>query len=411
MTQPAPEPSGVPPAGAQTAVPPDAATETMRILLVEDDPATRKILQKQLGMNGYAVEVAENGARGLSLAGELWPDIIISDWMMPEMDGRTLCSKIKADPDLASIYFIMLTAKDLREDRVTGLDSGADEYLIKPCDLTELLARVRAAQRIITLRQALSKKNEELEAAMRRINHELEVTSAIQRSLLPQKLPAFPDYQFAAWYHPSTECSGDYYDIFELGEGRFSVIMADVSGHGTPAMVAMALARSLVHHLAPKAPSPADLLMQANRLLYDHLPTSQYLTAFYGICEMKTGRITYSSAGQNPPFLLRGRSGESEYLPNCEGFPLKLVTPDAEYQNHEVGLESGEALLLYTDGIPEACNPGGELFGSERLSKAILESGAVSPAELVESIKSRLDAFTEDLPLEDDVSMLAFRRA
>lgn len=411
MTQPAPDALGDAPGDDNPAVPPEAAEPITRILIVEDDPATRKILQKQLGMNGYAVEVAENGARGWEAAGAIMPDIIISDWMMPEMDGRALCSKIKADPDLASIYFIMLTAKDLSEDRITGLDSGADEYLVKPCELTELLARVRAAQRIITLRQALSRKNEELERALQRINHELEITSAIQRSLLPQKLPEFPDYDFAAWYHPSTECSGDYYDIFDLGEGRFSVIMADVSGHGTPAMVAMALVRSLMHHLAPTGVSPAELLMQANRLLYDHLPTSQYLTAFYGICERATGRMTYSSAGQNPPFLLRGEGPAGGYLPNCEGFPLKLVTPDAEYENHEMELKAGDTLLLYTDGIPEACDADGEMFGSERLSETVLASGASSPRALVDSVQLRLNRFTRNLPFEDDVTVLAVRRA
>lgn len=409
MTQPAPEPADPSAAGAESAIQPDAGSRLTRILVVEDDMATRKILEKQLSMNGYETATAENGVEALSIAGETQPEIVISDWMMPEMDGLTLCSHIKADPALASIYFIMLTAKDLREDRISGLDSGADEYLVKPCELNELLARVRAAQRIITLRQQLSKKNQELEAAMRRINHELEVTSEIQRSLLPQTLPELAGYSFAACYLPSTECSGDYYDIFDLGEQRFGVIMADVSGHGTPAMVAMALARSLVHHLAPTAASPAELLTRANRLLYEHLPTSQYMTAFYGICDMGSGRITYSSAGHNPPLMLRAADRDGEYLPNCEGFPLKLVTPDAEYENHELQLNAGDTLLLYTDGIPEACNPAGELFGAERLAQAAA-AAAEAPADLIEAIRGRLDDYVESMPFDDDVTMLAFRR-
>jgi sigma-B regulation protein RsbU (phosphoserine phosphatase) len=410
MTQPIPDPVPSDHAGNVSPVELPAEAPSPSILIVEDDPTTRKLLRRQLMIAGYEAEVAENGLQAWSIVGELKPDIIISDWMMPEMDGRTLCQNIKADPALSFIYFILLSAKDLREDRITGLDSGADEYLIKPCHVTEVLARVRAAQRIITLRKELTAKNQALESAMHRIHRELNTMSAIQRSLLPQKLPRFPGYAFAAWYQPSAECSGDYYDVFDLGAGRIGLIMADVSGHGTPAMVAMALARSLMHHLAPSASGPADLLMRANRLLYDHLPTSQYLTAFYAICETATGRLRYSSAGHNPPLMLHANSGTADYLEHCEGFPLKLVTPDAEYEDHEVSLESGDTLLLYTDGIPEATNAAGDPFGPGQLAKTAAGASSGSPEELIETLRVRLDGFIEETPLDDDVTALALRR-
>lgn len=381
-----------------------------RLLVVEDDRSTRIILEKQLKLSGYAVDLAENGAQGLEMIRKLQPEIVISDWMMPEMDGQELCSRVKADPRLPSIYFIMLTAKDLREDRVTGLDSGADEYLVKPCDPAELMARIRAGERIITLQRILTAKNRELEAAMKRIHQELEITSGIQRSLLPQVLPSVPGYTFAAHYRPSTECSGDYYDVIALGRGRFGVIMADVSGHGTPAMVAMALTRSLVHQLAPVAASPAEFLMRINRMLYDHLPTSQYVTAFCAVFDAASGEMKYSSAGHNPPLLLRAKARTAEYLEHCEGFPLKLVTPEAEYGNFTLRLEPGDALLLYTDGIPEACNDADELFGPERLSEAALGESPFTPTRLVESINGRLAEFIGGHPLRDDVSMLVVGR-
>lgn len=381
-----------------------------RILIVEDDASTRKILEKQLKIQGYATLSAENGLQGWTLANEQAPDIIISDWMMPEMDGRSLCAKIKADPRLQTAYFILLTAKDLSEDRISGLDSGADEYLIKPCDPLELLARVRAAERIISLQRALARKNDELESALSRINRELASTSAIQRSLLPQKLPSIPGYAFAACYHPSTECSGDYYDVFELGGGRFGMIMADVSGHGTPAMVAMALARSLLHHLAPLAASPADLLTRANHMLYAHLPTSQYMTAFYAICDSSTGEVQYSSAGHNPPLLVNSSSLMADYLQHCEGFPLKLVTPDAQYENHSLQLNCGETLLLYTDGIPEARDAYDRMFDTHLLRRTALDAPTASPQHLLDHIIAVLNGFRGVVPLDDDVTMLALSR-
>jgi phosphoserine phosphatase RsbU/P len=274
----------------------------------------------------------------------------------------------------------------------------------------ELMARVRAAERIVRLQKKLTEQNRALEAAMSRINVELTTTSQIQLSLLPQQLMEVPGYRFAAHYRPSNECSGDYYDLIALDGGRFGMIMADVSGHGTPAMVAMALTRSLVHLFAPEAASPADLLMRLNRLLYHQLPTSQYVTAFYAICEAATGHIVYSAAGHNPPLLMPGGGAEAEFLKHCEGFPLKLVTPDAEYENFEVRLDPGDALLLYTDGIPEAFNEAGDQFTTQRLKAAALEAARDSPEQILERVTGRLAEFLGEWPITDDVTMLGVCR-
>lgn len=380
-----------------------------RLLVVEDDEFTRMILEKRLTKNGYEVITASDGQQGWEMAQEIRPDVIISDWMMPRMDGHELCSKIKSDEDLRSIYFILLTAKDCKDDMVEGLDAGADEYLVKPCDSKELLARVRAGERVVNLQRSLEEKNAALEKAMERINRELKVTSEIQRALLPQKLPEIPGYEFGAYYRPSTECSGDYYDLIELGDQKFGMVMADVSGHGTPAMVAMALGRSLVHQLTLQARSPAELLGLTNKLMFHHLPTSQYMTMFYGICDPKTGVIQYSSAGHNPPLLIRA-DGRAEFLTGCEGFPIKLISPDADYDDHEIQLQPGDKLLLYTDGIPEARNAAGELFESDRFTRAAEKAGAFGAEEALESIIDTLAEYTDGTPLEDDVTMLLIHR-
>jgi phosphoserine phosphatase RsbU/P len=395
---------------AETPAAPGEPHPAARILVVEDDRSTRIILEKWLKKQGHEVESAEDGAAGLELARRMEPDIIISDWMMPEMDGQELCARVKADPGIHSTYFILLTARDLKEDMISGLDAGADEYLVKPYDPVELMARVRAAGRIVRLQQTLREKNRELREVMARINQELETTSKIQLSLLPQQLMEVTGYRFAARYRPSSECSGDYYDLIGLAGGRFGMIMADVSGHGTPAMVAMALTRSLVHLFAPEAASPAELLTRLNRMLYAQLPTSQYVTAFYAVVDAATGGVTYSAAGHNPPLLLRRGGADAEFLKNCEGFPLKLVTPDAEYANFEFQLDAGDALLLYTDGIPEAFNGEGEQFLAQRLREAALEGPHDSPEHIVENVTRRLAEFLGDNPINDDVTMLAVCR-
>ena len=198
--------------------------------------------------------------------------------------------------------------------------------------------------------------------------------------------------------------------MIRLSDSRFGFIMADVSGHGTPAMVAMAQTRSLVHLCATPDVSPAELLMKVNRLLYHHLPTNQFVTCFFGVCDIETGVVRYSSAGHNPPLLVRGASGEASYLENCEGFPLKLVTPDAKYADHEIRLEAGDALLLYTDGIPEGSNESHEQFDSERLKDAALERFGDDPEVILDGVMARLLEFTAGCPLNDDVSMLFIGR-
>ena len=124
----------------------EIASAASRILVVEDDLHTRTILHKRLKKNGYNVEIAENGLEGWEKVESFRPDIIISDWMMPVMDGHELCTKVKGNEKTRSTFFILLTAKDAPEDKVGALDAGADEYLVKPCDPQELLARVRAAE-------------------------------------------------------------------------------------------------------------------------------------------------------------------------------------------------------------------------------------------------------------------------
>ena len=189
ITQPAPPAATAPPTRP-------------RILVVEDDPFTLTILQKRLSHDGYEVITATNGREGLEYVASHHPAIIISDWMMPEMDGPELCAQVKRRPDGAHIYCILLSARDKNEDKILALDKGADEYLVKPIDGQELMARLRAAERVIGLQAELHHRNTELKRANARINKELQAISHIQRSLLPQRLPDVAGYRLAPIYHP-----------------------------------------------------------------------------------------------------------------------------------------------------------------------------------------------------------------
>jgi len=325
----------------------------LRVLIVEDDPFTLTILHKRLSMGGYTVATATNGREGLAQVEEFKPDLIISDWMMPELDGREFCARVKKDDNGRSIYFILLTAKDKHEDKVLALDTGADEYLVKPCDGQELMARLRAAERILRLQQNFSLSNERLQAALERINAELEASSKIQRCLLPKDLPKIDGYGFAAHYQPSTECSGDFYEVFPLQGGLLGIAIGDVSGHGAPSMVMMALTHTLLHQEALHSLDPARVLFNLNNQMCTYLPTDQYVTVFYGILDPASGLLTYSSAGHNPPLKIDYGRQQFEFLSGCEGFPIKLIGPNMEYESSMIQIEPGQQLILYTDGLLE----------------------------------------------------------
>lgn len=382
----------------------------LRVLIVEDDRFSRKILHKRLLTGGYVIELAENGREGLEKVEAFGPDLVLSDWMMPEMDGRELCAAIKERDFGRPIYFIMMTAKDKNEDMVSALDTGADEYLIKPVDAKEMMARLRAAERILRLQQDLRLTNQNLHTANRRINQELQATSQIQRSMLPQKLPELEGYRFAGHYQPSTECSGDFYDVLEMPDGRYGLVIGDVSGHGAPAMVAMAMIHMLLRMHIMRFADPAEMLHNINTDMFQYLPTGQYATMLIAALEPDSGRLTYSSAGHNPPLVFDAASRKLAWLPDCEGFPVKLIGPNLEYENHELQLERGQTLMMYTDGLVEAINPDDELYGDQRLVECIERQSDPAPEALLGAVLGELKTFTRGREMEDDLSFLIMAR-
>ena len=380
------------------------------VLVVDEDPFTLKLLTNLLLREGYQVHGATGAAEALERAERIHPRIVISDWMMPEMDGARLCARMRQLPGGRNLYFIMLTAQGKDGDMVAALDQGVDECLVKPVQGRVLTARLRAAERLLGLQAELRLANSELWRANHRINAEIQAIGSIQRSLLPQALPEVAGYRFAAHYQPSTECSGDFYDLLELPGGRLGLTIGDVSGHGAPSMVTMALVRMLIQMEAGSGPAPARLLLNVNRLMCRHLPTDQYATMFYGVLDPGSGKLTYSSAGHPPPILLEGDRPGHRLLSGCEGYPIKLIGQEATYADRRIRLRRGQTLVLYTDGLTETFNADRAHFGVARLARALAGAADRSPSGLVRNIRRELDHFRECRPHEDDLSLLIVKR-
>ncbi len=250
----------------------------------------------------------------------------------------------------------------------------------------------------------------EIFEAYRLVDRELRVVGEIQRSLLPKEVPQIAGLDVAAFYQTSQQAGGDYYDFFPLADGKWGLLIADVSGHGTPAAVMMAITHSIAH-LYPGDPGrPGELLEFVNRHLAGRYLTesSAFVTAFYGIYDPRERTLMHSSAGHNPPRLLSQGSDTVIGLDGNGNMPMGLAV-DTRYEDSTVKLEAGDEILLYTDGVTEAASASGEMFGTERVDRVLVATRGRSSAESVAAIVAELEKFTGDAPVSDDRSLVALR--
>lgn len=250
------------------------------------------------------------------------------------------------------------------------------------------------------------KLREELQQAYEIVERELRVVADIQRSLLPLVLPAIPHLELAAYYRTSRWAGGDYYDFFPLPDGRWGILIADVSGHGTPAAVMMAITHSLAHSLPGPADPPAAMLGHVNRQLSRLYTTSNdvFVTAFYGVYDPTDRTLTYSSAGHNPPRLKRCGGGSIESFEEVGGPPLGLSDQFA-YDQTTLALRPRDIVAFYTDGITEAMDARNAQFGVQRLDQALERCDLNAPA-IVGAVINAVERFTGDQPPEDDRTLL-----
>lgn len=249
----------------------------------------------------------------------------------------------------------------------------------------------------------------ELSQAYTALDREFRAVGDIQRQLLPRRTPRIPGATLATYYETSKRAGGDYFDYFKLPDGTWSVIIADVSGHGPAAAVVMAMIRSLLHAplelCPPSAGEPAAALRFLNAELLKTLPPGQFVTAFIAVYDPKARRLKYANAGHHPPRWLRcGQAGVAA-LEMHEGIPLGISEPHDALER-EVQLSAGDRLLLFTDGVTETFNRKREMFGLERLDAALRQCSR-SPSSLIEAITAALNEFADGAPVEDDRTLVA----
>jgi predicted ester cyclase len=239
-----------------------------------------------------------------------------------------------------------------------------------------------------------------------RLEQELEVARRIQQASLPKEVPTLEEWQINPYYQPAREVGGDFYDFLDLADGRLGVVVGDATGKGVPAALMMASTRSTLRAVAQACESPGDALRRVNDPLATDIPSNMFVTCFYAILDPKIGTLSYANAGHDLPYLWHG--GDCEEL-RARGMPLGLM-PGMSYEEKEIVLDAGETALFYSDGLVEAHDPNGEMFGFPRLRALIAEHG--EERSLGEFLLEELYTFVgESWEQEDDITLLTLRRS
>jgi serine phosphatase RsbU (regulator of sigma subunit) len=371
------------------------------ILLVDDNPTNLQMLFQLLQKSvDCKLLVAKNGETALTIVYKTLPDLILLDIMMPGIDGFEVCRRLKSDPATRPIPVIFLSALDETADKVKGLQLGAVDYVSKPFQAEEVIARVNTHLTIHRLNRQVQEQRDQLE-------HELKVVSELQRDLLPKGLPSIPGLQLAVHYDTSRYAGGDYYDAVKLPDGRCGLLVADSEGHSAPATVMMAMTCALFRSCPELHDRPDKVLDFINTNLCK-VNKESFVTAIYAVYDGNRRTLRVARAGHPLPILFRPAEGEAREVP-CDGVFMMGFDPYDQVPVTEILLGAGDRLLLYTDGVTERFSPGKQPYGEERLCRQTERPGADGPAEVIRGIMQDLEEFSSGRPADDDQTLvLAF---
>jgi predicted ester cyclase len=239
-----------------------------------------------------------------------------------------------------------------------------------------------------------------------RVEQELRVARTIQQASLPKEVPTLEGWRIVPHYQPAREVGGDFYDFFELDDGQLGLVVGDATSKGVPAALVMSSARSMLRAVAQTSNSPGEVLRRANDPLVADIPPNMFVTCFYAILEPESGRLSYANAGHDLPYVRHGSDAEEL---RARGMPLGLM-PGMNYEEKEIILQVGQSALFYSDGLVEAHDPTGEMFGFPRLRELVAEHG--EERSLGEVLLKELYSFVgEGWEQEDDITLLTLRRS
>ena len=367
------------------------------ILCIDDSRLTRAFIRNTLSPLNINIFEAENGLKGLELLGSKMFDLILLDIIMPEMDGFDFLREFHKRTVTEFIPVILMTGLDDLNSKIKGLNIGADDYLVKPLNEEELIARVFSLLR-------LKKANSDLYRANQLIKRELEAAKKIQQFIIPEDFSFIEYPKISGMYIPIEDIGGDFFDCYKLDDNRSAFIIADVTGHGIPAALTMTMSKMLFNIYSSKYNSTSELMKEINKQLRGTLLDMQYITAFYMIYDNTSKTLTYSNAGHTRSLFYKSASNQVIALDSFGWF--LGISDDTDYEEKKVSVNRGDRLILYTDGITEAKNIDGEDFGEVRLARFIMNNKTLQGKNFCQGLMDIINKYVEKAEINDDIAFL-----
>ena len=384
----------------------------IKILSVDDEAPMESLMKqyfrRQIRNGEYEFFFARNGVEALEVMDNT-PDIeiVLLDINMPEMDGLTLLAKLN-EMHKPALRVIMVSAYGDMANIRQAMNNGAFDFAIKPIDMDDLDTTIKKAIEQINYVHESQKEHSQLVS----LKQDLMTARDIQQYILPQVFPPFPEDSDKLDIYASMEAAkdigGDFYDFFRIDDDHIAFVIGDVCGKGIPAALFMAVSRTVIRSKGLSCSSISACMTESNRLLAAYSVDCMFVTVFCAIYNTKTGLVTYCNAGHNPPHVLRSNCTVEE-LPRSTN-ALVGIFEGMEYEEDTLQLESGDTLVMFTDGVTEAMNPELEEFGTERL-KAVLNGLAdKSSQQIINAIKTAITDFADGAEQSDDITMLVIKR-
>jgi sigma-B regulation protein RsbU (phosphoserine phosphatase) len=324
---------------------------------------------------------------------------VLLDIVMPGLDGYEVCRRLRADAATREVPVMFLSSLEDVKDKAKGFELGANDYLTKPFEILEVKARVRSLLKAKAYADAVR-------AAQER---DLAIAREIQMGILPSDLASVTKgtgLDVHATIEPARHVGGDLFEVLRLGDDRLVLALGDVCGKGIPAALFMAVTVTLLRTLARQCAGPDEILNRLNDELAAQNPRGMFVTM---LClDVRGGRVTAANAGHDEA-LLMGPSKPPKPVFASSGTPVGLF-PGQQYASSTLDLGSGDGLVLFTDGVTEATDAGGALFGLERLQACLAEAPPKTASDIVARVVSAVRAFVGGAPQSDDITILAARR-
>lgn len=397
-----------------------------RLLVVDDSKLQLKIVSTHLKKWGLNPVLCLSAKDALEQCKSQEFDMVISDWMMPEMNGLEFCKSFKALDRANFGYFILLTSKSAKEEIAQGLAHGADDFLSKPVNAEELFARIQAGQRILEMEQALHDKNKRISETLSKlqvlheeIQKDLIEAERLQLSLIPESHKKMEHGDISILFKPCGHVGGDLVGFFRFSRDRLGMYSIDVSGHGiSSALVTARLAGYLSRNNKAQNIAfergdngefihrkPAQIAEALNNQLLADMETEHYFTLAFADINLKTGYTQFVQAGHPYPVIIR-KDGTTE-LVGTGGPPIGLV-PNVQYQTETFDLNHGDRLMLYSDGITECQNAHDILYDDDRMRATLSKNTGTKGLEYLNGLLWDVSQFADGTPFYDDISAILF---